>query len=201
MDAASEKMVQVGLDRPIWEAFFMVSPLVIVGSREDDTYNFAPKHMAMPLGWDAFFGFVCAPTHRTYTNIRETKAFTVSFPTTNQIVEASLAATSRRDAQGKKPVLRELPQKQAAKIDGVLIDDAAVCLECTLDRIVDDFGRNSLIAGKIVAAYVREDFYREADVDDQELIFKAPLLAYLHPGRYAKVSESYSFPFPSNFEK
>ena len=35
--------------------------------------------------------------------------------------------------------------------------------------------------------------------DDQDLIHGSPLLAYLNPGRYAAIGESYSFPFPAGF--
>jgi hypothetical protein len=46
-------LVPLATDRPIWDRFFTVAPLVIVGSKEeDDRYNLAPKHMAMPLGWE-----------------------------------------------------------------------------------------------------------------------------------------------------
>lgn len=35
--------------------------------------------------------------------------------------------------------------------------------------------------------------------DDQDLIHGSPLLAYLNPGRYAAIGESYSFPYPTSF--
>ena len=68
-----------------------------------------------------------------------------------------------------------------------------------LDRIVDDFGENSLIAGRVVAAHVSEDYLRTSDRDDNDLIHDSQLIAYLSPGRYACVRDSNSFPFPANF--
>ena len=54
---------------PIWERFFTVAPLVLIGTREvDGTYDLAPKHMVTPLGWGNYFGFVCTPRHATYAN-------------------------------------------------------------------------------------------------------------------------------------
>ena len=38
-----------------------------------------------------------------------------------------------------------------------------------------------------------------SDGDDNDLIHESPLLAYLSPGRYARVENSNSFPFPANF--
>ena len=68
-----------------------------------------------------------------------------------------------------------------------------------LERIVDGFDENSLIVGEIVAASVDERFARGAETDDLELLHRAPLLAYLAPGRFAEVGDTRSFPFPANF--
>jgi flavin reductase (DIM6/NTAB) family NADH-FMN oxidoreductase RutF len=92
-----------------------------------------------------------------------------------------------------------LPTFPASEVDGLFIEDAYLFLECVLDRISDDFGENSLIVGRIVAAHVREDYLRASERDEQDLIHGSPLLAYLSPGRYASVGESYSFPFPAGF--
>jgi flavin reductase (DIM6/NTAB) family NADH-FMN oxidoreductase RutF len=113
-------------------------------------------------------------------------------------VLASLAA-SPREADATKPTLYALPTFPASEVDGIFIEDAYLFLECVLDRIVDDFGENSLIAGRVVAAHVREDYLRASERDDNDLIHESPLLAYLSPGRYARVHDSNSFPFPANF--
>ena len=70
-----------------------------------------------------------------------------------------------------------------------------------LDRIVDGFGRNSLIVGRVVAARVAEDALRLREGDDAALIHGAPLLAYLNPGRFAVIDNSMSFPFPAGMKK
>lgn len=193
-------LVELDIDRPIWDRFFWVAPLVIIGTREGDGYDLAPKHMAFPMGWQNFFGFVCAPTHRTYTNARENGAFTVTYPRPGQLVETSLSA-SPRDDQDRKPVLAALPVSQACAVDGVVVDGGYLYLECELDRIVDDFGPNSLIVGRVVAARVSEDALRESDGDDAAMIRGNPLLVYLHPGRFASVGDTLSFPFPAGMRK
>ncbi|MEO1480000.1 MAG: flavin reductase, partial [Bacteroidota bacterium] len=73
--------------------------------------------------------------------------------------------------------------------------------ECELERVVDGFGANSLIAGRVVAARVAEDALRGHDVDghpidDWTLLRTSPLLAYLSPGRYAEIQGTEAFPHP-----
>ena len=194
-------LVSLEMDHPIWDRFFTVAPLVVIGTREPDgQYDLAPKHMATPLGWDNFFGFVCTPEHGTYQNIQREEVFTVSFPTTDSVVLASLAA-SPRCGDDSKPSLQALPTFAAEKMDGRFLQQASLFFECRLERIVDGFGPNSLIAGRIIAAHLSPEAVRHMDVDDQETIAASPLLAYVSPGRYAKIDHSQSFPFPAGFER
>jgi flavin reductase (DIM6/NTAB) family NADH-FMN oxidoreductase RutF len=126
--------------------------------------------------------------------------FTVSYPRPTQLVLTSLAAAPRC-GDDTKPSLLALPTFPASQVDGVFVTDAYIFLECTLDRIIDGFGVNSLITGRIAAAHVHEDALRTSDREDQELIHTAPLLAYLYPGRIANIGDSYSFPFPLDFAR
>jgi len=53
-------VVTLETELPIWERFFTVAPLVLIGTREiDGSYDLAPKHMAFRLGWENHFGFIC----------------------------------------------------------------------------------------------------------------------------------------------
>jgi flavin reductase (DIM6/NTAB) family NADH-FMN oxidoreductase RutF len=194
--------VTLDTSEPIWRRFFTVAPLVLIGTREGEDYNFAPKHMVTPLGQDNYFGFVCTPRHRTYHNVREHKAFTVSFPRPDQVVLASLAATARHDeCELPKAVLEGLPTFTAERIDGRLLTDAYLALECTLDRIVDGFGDYSLIAGRIVHARVHPDTLRSSERDEQEWLYENPLLAFLAYGRFAEIRETRAFPYPREFKE
>jgi len=189
------------LDEPVWERFFSVFPLVLVGTREaDGGHDLAPKHLAMPASWDNFFGFVCTPRHSTYCNIERTGEFTVSYPRPDQILAASLAASPRCDA-GDKPVLDALELEPARVVDAVVAAGALVHLECRLERMVDGLGDNSLVIGRIVAARVAEYAAREGDRDDNELINRSPLLAYLYPFRFAVIDHSQAFPLPKGFKR
>ena len=197
MEDGSERAVPIPVDKPIWNRFFTVAPLVIVGTVEDDGYDLAPKHMAMPLGWENWFCFVCSPRHATQRNAESTGAFTVSFPRPDGILAASLAA-SPREADQSKPGLAGVETFPASVVDGVLVADSNLWLECELERVIDGFGSNTLIVGRIVAAAAPRGARRAADDDDADLIFNQPLLAYLSPGRFARISASLSFPWHVN---
>lgn len=197
----SERLVEIPVERPIWHRFFMVAPLVLVGTRDDDEkVDFAPKHMVTPMGWENYFGFVCASTHSTCRNIERTGVFTVSFPRPEQVLYASLAA-SPRQRDGDKPVLDHFETVPARSVDGDLIDGAYLYFECRHHKTVDGFGPNCLITGEIVAARADRDFLRSEQVDDQELVHASPLFAYLAPGRFATIERSTAFPFPVDMKK
>ncbi len=196
-----QHVVPLATDRPIWDRFFSVAPLVIVGSREPDgRYNLAPKHLAMPLGWDNYYCFVCSPQHTTYHNIRRHGVFTVSFPRPSEVLFASLAAAPRCEDRSK-PTLLELPTFPARVVEGVLVAGGYLFLECRLNRVLDGFGVNSLILGDVVAAAAHEDALRAAERDEADQIYQAPLLAYLNPGRLAEIRQSLAFPFPRGFTR
>jgi len=200
-EPTNDKLVQLDLEYSLWDRFFLVAPLVVIGSKEaTGNYDLAPKHMAIPLGWKNYFGFVCTPSHGTYQNIVREKVFTVTFPKPEQIVLASLSATPRCDDHSK-PSNQILPTQKAQVIDGVFLEDGYCFLECRLDRIIDNFGENSLIVGEVIAAYVDKEAIRQSDRDDQDLLQQCPLLVYLSPGRYSIINSSFSFPFPQGFRK
>jgi flavin reductase (DIM6/NTAB) family NADH-FMN oxidoreductase RutF len=195
-----DKLIPLPTDRPIWDRFFGVFPLVIVGSKEDGQYNLAPKHLAMPLGWENHYCFVCSPQHTTYHNIRLHGVFTVSYPRPSELLLASLAAAPRCEDHSK-PSLLVLPTFPARKVDGVLVQGGYLFLECTLHSILDGFGPNSLIIGNVVAATAHEDALRAAERDEGEQIFEFPLLAYVSPGRLAEIRQTMAFPFPRGFSR
>jgi flavin reductase (DIM6/NTAB) family NADH-FMN oxidoreductase RutF len=200
-----DHIVRLDPEQPFWERFYMVAPLIVVGTKnEDDTYNLAPKHMAAPMGWGNYFGFVCTPRHKTYRNAVRTGVYTVSYPKPSQVVLASLAASPRdgaADGPRSKPALDQLPLRAAETVDGAFLDDAYLFLECALERHVDDLGENSLLIGTVEAVHVDKRALRVSDEDDADAIRDAPLLAYLPPDRYATITQTNAFPFPVGFEK
>jgi flavin reductase (DIM6/NTAB) family NADH-FMN oxidoreductase RutF len=195
-----DALVELPLGRELWERVVLVAPLVLVGTKEADGWDFAPKHMAMPLGWEGFYCFACTPAHATYRNVKAHPQFTVSFPRPDQVVESSFAAGGRFEG-GAKPALAAVPTVPARLVDGRALEGCALFLECELDRIVEGFGANSLIVGRVVAASAVRDAVRGADVDDADLVHRLGLLTYVAPGRFAVVRDSFSFPFPFDFRR
>jgi len=187
--------------KPIWDHFFLVCSLVLIGTKDDDgELDLAPKHMVTPMGWENYFGFICSPRHATCSNIARSGEFTVSYPKPEQLLYSSLAA-SPRDDHGHKPVLHNFKTFDASQVDGKLITDAYLYFECKHFKTIDGFGDNCLITGQIVSAYAEPDFLRASEYDDQELIHDSPLLAYLTPGRFVSIDRSIGFPFPADMKK
>ncbi|ELY52676.1 flavin reductase family protein [Natronorubrum bangense] len=188
-------------DQPFFETLYTAAPLVIVGTREEDgSENLAPKHMATPLGWSDYFGFVCTPDHGTYRNVERTEAFTVSYPRPESILDASLAAAPR-GIEGEKPSLTDVETVDADVVDAPAVAGAYGVLECELERIVDGFDGAGLVAGTVVEKHVHTDAYRSDDIEPETLLEQAPVLAHLYPDRFAEVSETQAFPFPEGFER
>lgn len=193
-----DSMIELDVSKSVWDRFFTVAPLTLVGTIEEDgSADLAPKHRAMPLGWSNYFFFVCSPRHRTQKNALRTGFFTVSFPRPDQVVEISMAAAPREE--GEKPSLAVIPTFPARVVEGVLVKGAYLWLECRLDRVIEDYGDDSLIIGEVVAASVSEKAMRDADGDDADLLRSDPLLAYVSSGRFARVDETFSFPFHAGF--
>lgn len=195
------QFVQLDPRFPVWERVFVIAPLVLVGTKEQDgTYDLAPKHMVTALGHDNYFGFVCTPAHRTYHNAKREQEFSVSYVRPSQVISTSLAATPRCDDQSK-PSLQALATFSATRVDAPLLQDGYFHLECELEQVVDDLGENSLLIGRIVAAQAHAEALRSPDRDDSDLVRDLPMLGYLHPGRYATISDTHAFPFSQNLDE
>jgi len=199
-DAPYTDLVTLSGDERVWERTFTVAPLVLIGTFDNDGRpDLAPKHMAFPLGWENHFGFVCAPSHATYRNIERNGSFAVTYPGPGVVVEASLTAAPR--CEDTKPIVGLLDTFPARKAAGVFVRGGHLYLECELERLVEGFGRNALIAGRIVAAHVRAQALRSADRDDADLLVGSPQLAYLYPGRFAVIDATQAFPFPEGMKR
>ena len=197
----ADHVISLDMETPIWDHFFSPAPLVLIGTTEPDgEVDLAPKHMVTPMGWENYFGFVCTPRHATYQNIERTGVFTVTYPRPSQVLYTSLAA-SPRCGDHDKPVLHAFETMPATVVEGVFVRDGYIFLECEICKIVDGFGINSLITGKIVAAHVHKDALRASELDDQELIRKAPIFAYVHPWRFATVADTNRFPLPEGMTR
>ena len=120
----SGELQSLDVEQPVWTRFFLVHPLVIVGTMEPDgRHDLAPKHMAMPVSWQNLFGFVCTPRHGTWQNIKRTGVFTVSYPRPDQTLLASLA--------------EDLPEGSGAPPDAQTLDRLYAILDRDGNGVVD----------------------------------------------------------------
>ena len=90
-----DDFISLNVKENLWDHFYTVAPLVVIGSKENDEYDLSPKHMVTPIGFSNYIGFVCTPRHRTYHNIKKERKFTVSFVRPSQVLLTSLAAIPR----------------------------------------------------------------------------------------------------------
>ncbi len=194
-------LVELDTSESIWERFFSVFPLVVIGTREADGQDdLAPKHLAIPMSWQNYFGFVCTPRHNTYQNVQRNREFTVTYVRPEQTVLASLAASPRCD-DGSKPVAAALPTFAASQVQAAFLEHGYLFLECELHQIVDDLGDNSLIIGRIVKAHAAAEALRSSEREDETVPLESPLLAYLYPGRFATIEKTDQLPFPAGFKR
>jgi flavin reductase (DIM6/NTAB) family NADH-FMN oxidoreductase RutF len=197
----ADGLVELGAKAPIWDRFFTIAPLVLIGTREaDGSDDVAPKHMAGPMGWQNYFGFVCTPRHATYRNIARDRVFAVTYPKPAQWLETSLTASPRCE-DGGKPSLNLVDTIRAPGVDCPVVKDGYLYLECGLERFVDDLGPNSLIIGRVIAARVDPAYLRTHERDDQDVVREGPLLTYVSPGGFAVIEETRSFPFPKGMKR
>lgn len=193
------ELIELEVDHSMWDQVHLVAPLVLVGTKDGDSYSMAPKHSAMPIGWTEYFMFVCTPEHHTYTNIAAHPEFTISYARPEAVVLLGQAAAQRHN--GDRLTLELLPTFAASIVDGVHFTDSYLHLECRLEQVLDGFGRNSVIIGRVVRAACDPSAVRSPDVDEADLIHRHPLLSFISPNRFATIHDTTSFPFPSGFRR
>ena len=201
-DNSFDNFISLNVKDTIWDHFYTVAPLVVIGTKENDVFDLSPKHMVTPIGFSNYLGFVCTPRHATYHNIKKEKNFTVSFVRPDQILLTSLSAIPRcEENHFSKAIVEKIPTISAPKNDNIFIADSYVLFECTLYKIIDGFDDYSIITGQIDAAFVHKDYKIFDEYSQQKNIYDNPLLAYIAQGRFASIKETFSFPYPKDFQR
>jgi len=194
--------INLNVKESIWEHFYTVAPLVVVGSKEKNGFDLAPKHMVTPIGFSDYIGFVCTPRHTTYHNILKTKRFTLSFVKPDQILLSSIAAIPRCSVDSfPMDITDNIPTISTQEGENIFIADSYVLMDCDLHKIIDGFDDYSIITGKIKSAMVHKDYKVVSDEGQQELIYENPLLAYVAQGRFASIKKTMKYPYPKDFQR
>lgn len=187
-----DDLISLELDQSIWDRFFTVAPMVVVGTRGvNGSQDLFATHRGFPMGPENLFAFLAAPESGAVVNAVRIGEFGVSFLRPDQVVEASLAASER---ESQHPLLAEIPTFPASRIGSVLVSGAHAHLECRVDRIIEDLGSGVLVMGRVVAAHVDRGARRLSDRDDCDVLANHPLLAFVAPGRFAKIDQTDAFP-------
>lgn len=194
--------ISLDVKESIWEHFYTVAPLVVIGTKEGEGFDLAPKHMATPMGFSDFFGFVCTPRHKTYHNIKESQRFSVSFVKPDQILLSSLAAMPRCAVTDfPTEITNQIPTVKSNDGGAIFVRDSYVMLDCSSYKIIDGFDDYSLITGKINKAQVHKHYKIISNEGNQKQIYDHPLLAYVAQGRFASIKETMKYPYPKDFQR
>ena len=130
------------------------------------TYNEDNSVDVMNAAWGTMFGFNqiildLDESHKTVKNIKERKAFTVSFANAKNVVAADYVwMVSGNDAPDKFQK-SWLTAVKSEKLDAPIINEFPICLECTLVEWVSDHW----IVWKIVDVLVDESVMDWWNVD------------------------------------
>ena len=171
-----EDLVTLGQDWPVWDRVFTVNPLVLIGTRERERWiRPRPQAHGVPHGLGELLRVRLHPAPRDLPQRQARGRLHRQLSEADAGRPREPGGITQRERRFQAS-LYALPTFPASEVDGVFIQDAYLFLECVLDRIVDDFGENSLIAGRVVAAHVSEDYLRASERDDNDLIHESRYL-------------------------
>jgi len=181
--------------------YFTVKPLILVTTLGSNGLpNVAPKTQATDVGrCERYFAFVCTPQHHTYQNVKANKEFVVNYPGPELIGKVS--ATAQRAEDSDEIALAGLTSIPSLIVKPPRINECYLHLECKLLEI-KDLEDSSLILGKVVARSADKEvfFERGKSRENIKLLLKHPLLAYVYPDHYTKISVVEEFVFPKNYK-
>jgi flavin reductase (DIM6/NTAB) family NADH-FMN oxidoreductase RutF len=197
-----EDFVSLDTKKSLWEQFYTIAPLVVIGTKEGNGFDLAPKHMVTPIGFSNFFAFVCTPRHRTYHNIKKEGKFSVSYVKPDQILLSSIAAMPRCSVEDyPRDVVQHIPTVSSEDGENIFVADSYLFLECELHKVIDGFDDYSIITGTVEKALVHKNYKIHSDQEQQGQIYENPLLVYVAQGRFAEVHETMAYPYPKDFER
>jgi flavin reductase (DIM6/NTAB) family NADH-FMN oxidoreductase RutF len=127
------------------------------------------------------------------------KEFVVNYPGPELIEKVSAAAQLAEDSD--EIALAGLTSIPSLVVRPPRIKECYLHLECKLLE-TKDLEDSSLILGKIVARSADKEFSfeRGKSKESTRLLSEHPLLAYVYPDHYAKISFAEEFVFPKNYK-
>lgn len=148
------------------EMKFVPLPVAVIG-----TYDKKGKANAMNAAWCGIIDYgkvyVSLSEHKTTQNLRETKAFTLSFATKKTEVISDyfgVVSGSREDKIAKSGV----HIVDSKYVNAPVIEEYPLTLECSMDSF-----KNGILIGKVENVSIDEDYLKDdgkIDIDKMELI-------------------------------
>ena len=174
------------------EAIFPMPVLLIGTYNEDNSVN------VMNAAWGTMYDrdvvlLNLDENHKTYKNIMNKKAFTVSLANTEILKEADFFGIVSGNKYKNKFEKSGLTSVKSDNIDAPIINEAPICLECTL--IEDE--STSLVLGKVVSVTADTKVLKDGKVDIS-LLNAVAFDPYTHG--YYKVSERVGNAFKDGLE-
>ena len=181
--------------------YFTVKPLILVTTLGSSGLpNVAPKTQNMDVGsLEQYFAFVCVPQHHTHQNVKATGEFVVNYPGPELIMNVSEASQLAENVD--EIALAGLTGIPSMVVKPPRIKECYLHLECKLVDI-KEFDDASIVLGRIVARSASQEvcFERGKSKESIKLLSKRPLLAYVYPNHYTKISVAEEFIFPRNYK-
>lgn len=151
------------------------------------TYDKEGKPNAMNAAWGGMYddnkiGFCLGP-HKTTDNIKESKAFTVSFADTKTLVASDYVGIVSANDEPDKMKKAGFTAIKSERVNAPIIEQFPITLECKLDKITED----GYVVGEIVNVSAEESVLAadgKPDWDKLGLIVFNPIRA-----EYRRVGE------------
>jgi flavin reductase (DIM6/NTAB) family NADH-FMN oxidoreductase RutF len=168
--------------------FAPITPVWVVG-----TYDHEGKPNVMTAAWS---GICCSKppcvyvslrkATRTYSNLMERKAFTISFPSEEYVKEADyFGIASGRDTD--KFANTNLTPMKSDLVDAPYVKEFPMILECKVIKVIE-IGLHTEFIGEIIDAKAREDILGEDKLPDIEKL--KPIIWSMTNMSYRRVGEA-----------
>jgi len=188
--------VSLELERYVGAFFPLPSAVALITTvSPSGVVNVAPKTQVMPVGRHNYWGFACCKQHHTYTNVVEQGEFVVNMPGLELIGKISDASQEFPEGTDELAAIG-LCRFPSLQVRVPSITECGVHIECVRHTVLDAFGGDSLIIGRVVAARVDSELM----LAPQHTMSKKPLLVYVHPNHYTIIRDFAPFAFPPNYK-
>lgn len=139
-------------------------PVLMIGTfNEDGSANL------MNAAWGGIYDYnkimICLSAHKTTTNIKQTKAFTISFATKKTIVESDYVGIVSGNDEPNKVFKANLHHSKAKFVNAPIFNEYPITLECKLIEIINAGDGGGNFIGKIVNVSVDDNVLTNGNID------------------------------------